>query len=182
MTPLAARTTHEAHLYMDLQPCGCGQGGFPRASTVLTLPDGDLARRYTGACQGCGNPREFLFRLPAAPVGVEEGFRYGGPEPSRLIDAGEWLWVAEHHARGVPAGARTLPEADRRRCRARLSAAVAALDEVVKFVPPGGARVPFTAVWTALGRTVYQREPGRFRASRLVAVRSAYVGALRRLG
>ncbi|MEU1603561.1 hypothetical protein [Micromonospora matsumotoense] len=181
MTPLSARSAHEAHLYMDLQPCGCGQGRFPRGATVLTLPDGELARRYAGPCEGCGTTREFLFRLPAGPVEVEQGFRYGGAEPSRLIDAGEWLWVAENHARGVPAGAAGLPEADRRRCRLRLTAAVAALDEVVKFVPPGGARVPFTAVWTALGRSVYQREPGRFRAGRLAAVRSAYAGVLRRL-
>jgi hypothetical protein len=101
---------------------------------------------------------------------------------SPLIDAGEWLWVAEGHARGVPAGAEGLPDADRRRCRLRLAAAVAALDEVLKFVPPGGARVPFTAVWTTLGRSVYQREPGRFRTGRLAAVRTAYDGALRRLG
>lgn len=181
MRPLSARSTHEAHLYMDLQPCGCGQGRFPRGATVLTLPDGELARRYAGPCEGCGTTREFLFRLPAGPVEVEQGFRYGGTEPSLLIDAGEWLWVAENHARGVPAGAVGLPEADRRRCRLRLTAAVAALDEVVKFVPPGGARVPFTAVWTALGRSVYQREPGRFRAGRLAAVRSAYAGVLRRL-
>ncbi|MFJ6198348.1 hypothetical protein [Micromonospora sp. NPDC092111] len=182
MTPLAARSTHEAHLYMDLQPCGCGAGRFPRAASVVALPDGDLARRYAGACERCGTGREFLFRLPAEPVGVEEGFRYGGAEQSLLIDAGEWLWVAEGHARGVPAGAAGLPAADRRRCEIRLTAAVAALDEVLKFVPPGGSRVPFTAVWTALGRSVYQREPGRFRTGRLTAVRSAYAGALRRLG
>ena len=137
MTPLVARSAHEAHLYMDLQPCGCGQGRFPRGATVLTLPDGELARRYAGPCEGCGTTREFLFRLPAGPVEVEQGFRYGGTEPSRLIDAGEWLWVAENHARGVPAGVAGLPEADRRRCRLRLTAAVAALDEVVKFVPAG---------------------------------------------
>jgi hypothetical protein len=181
VTPLAARSTHEAHLYMDLQPCGCGEGRFPRASSVVTVPDGELARRYNGGCVRCGTGREFLFRLPAEPVAVEEAVRYGGPEPSQLIDAGEWLWVAESHARGVPAGAEALPEADRRRCRVRLAAAVAALDEVLKFVPPGGARVPVTAVWTTLGRSVYQREPGRFRTGRLTAVRAAYAAALRRL-
>jgi hypothetical protein len=63
----------------------------------------------------------------------------------------------------------------------RLAAAVAAVDEALKFVPPGGGRVPFTAVWSPLGRSVYQREPGRFRTSRLTAVRSAYDDVLRRL-
>ncbi|WP_233563211.1 hypothetical protein [Micromonospora musae] len=182
MSALAARSANEAHLYMDLHPCGCGEGRFPRASTILALPDGELARRYAGSCERCGTAREFLFRLPAEPESAEAGFRYGAAEPSALIDAGEWLWVAEGHARGVPAGAERLPEADRRRCRTRLTAAVAAVDEALKFVPAGGGRVPFTAVWSPLGRSVYQREPGRFRASRLTAVRSAYDTALRRLG
>lgn len=104
MTPLAARTANEAHLYMDLRLCGCGAGRFPRGSSILTL---------------------FLFRLPAEPESGEEGFRYGAAEPSTLIDAGQWLWVAEGYAPGRTG-----------RCRAVTAGRSAAVPDT----PGGGCR------------------------------------------
>lgn len=189
--PPLARTSLEAHLYMDLRPCPCGEAGFDRSSSVIVLDDGDLASRYTGSCARCGTAREFVFRLPPAPAGPPEderedgtgdGIRYGGPEPSQLLDAGEWLWVADRYARAVPADPHRLRDPDRRRARARLAGAVAALDEVLKFVPPAGAQVPATAFWSALGGSVHTREPGRFRVLRLAAVQDAYRASLRRFG
>lgn len=174
MTPPVARTSLEAHLYMDLRPCACGEVRFPRASSVVQLPDGVLGSRYTGACAGCGTAREFVFTLPPDESTPESEIRYGGPEPSELLDPGEWLAVADQYARAVPADPHLLTEPDRRRARARLASAAAALDEVLKFVPAGDDRVPVTAIRSELGGSVYGQEPGRFRAARLAAVRDSY--------
>jgi len=184
VNPPLSRTNSEAHLYMDLRPCTCGEVRFERASSVIVLADGDLASRYSGTCERCGSAREFVFRLPPEILPPTAGgpVRYGGPEPSQLIDAGEWLWVADSYARAVPASLVGLTEVEQRRARARLATALAALEEVLKFAPSESAEVPPAAVWTPLGRSVYEREPGRFRVTRLAAVRAVYADSLRRMG
>ncbi len=167
------RTSHEAHLHMDLTPCpACGEHRFDRASAVVTLPDGDLGRRYAGRCAGCGAERAFTYRLPADPLGA--GAMYGGPEPSQLIDAAQWLQVADWYAGAVPAAPHKLPAEQRRVARGRLAAAVAALDEVLKFVPPGTVHIPDWAVWTDGGRAARAADPDRLHAGRLGAARAAY--------
>src|SRR5688500_13011920 len=92
-----ARTNAEAHLYMDLHPCACGEIRFPRTSSVVTSPDGVLASRYAGTCPQDGTEREFLFRLPERVLAppLDGAVMYGGSEPSELIDPGEWLSVAD---------------------------------------------------------------------------------------
>ena len=180
MIPPLSRTNAEAHLYMDLRPCPCGESRFPRQSSVVALDDGDLASRYTGACASCGEEREFLFRLPPTIGGAGIGFRYGGDEPSQLLDPGEWLMVSDTYASSVPAGS-TTGEAGQR-ARAALTRAVAALDEVGKFIPAGGDSVPPDTFVNERGRQLHQREPGRFRRDRLTAVRDAYAGMLSQLG
>ncbi|GIJ81367.1 hypothetical protein SAMN05443287_11780 [Micromonospora phaseoli] len=180
MTPLLSRTNAEAHLYMDLHPCSCGETRFPRQSAVVALADGDLASRYTGSCAGCGQEREFIFRLPPTVTTAGSGFRYGDDEPSQLLDPGEWLLVSDAYAGQVPAQPATSEAAQR--ARATLSRAVAALDEVGKFIPTGGDTVPPDAFVSDRGRQLHQREPGRFRGDRLAAIRDAYAGLLSRLG
>ncbi len=179
MNPPLSRTSAEAHLYMDLHACSCGSTRFPRHSAVVALADGDLASRYTGACEGCGEEREFVFRLPATPGSTSGGFRYGGDEPSQLLDPGEWLLVADAYAGSVPA--ESAGEAGQR-ARAALTRAVAALDEVGKFAPDGGGEIPSSAFVSDRGRQLHQREPGRFRRDRLAAVRGSYAELLARLG
>ena len=176
---LLARTSHEAQLHMDLAPCPCGESRFERSSTLITLPDGDLGRRYAGRCPNCGTDREFVYRLPAEPLTAKAGVVYGGSEPSQLLDAAQWLWVSDQYAKSVPAGSEQLPSDQRRQAGARLAAAVAALDEVLKFVPDRADDVPSWAVWTAFGAAVRDGEPGRLRAGRLRAVRAAYADLLR---
>ena len=121
-----ARTNAEAHLYMDLHPCACGERRFARQSAVVTL-EGDLASRYTGACARCGAERRFEFRLPQEILQPPaEGVRFGGPEPSELLDPGEWLSVADDHARAVPVGAPLDGDA-LRAARGSLATAIAAI-------------------------------------------------------
>lgn len=177
----ASRTNAEAHLYMDLRPCTCGETRFDRQSAVVALEDGDLAARYSGPCPACGRAREFTFRLPAEPtLAPSGGFHYGAAEPSQLLDPGEWLWAADAYARLVPAG-RATAEAGQR-ARATLFRAVAAVDEVLKFVPPGAESVPASAFTSERGRDLHRRDPGRFRRDRLAAVRDAYTGMLPPIG
>ncbi|MFV2103775.1 hypothetical protein [Micromonospora sp. LOL_024] len=180
MTPLLSRTNAEAHLYMDLHPCSCGEAGFPRQSAVVALADGDLASRYTGNCTGCGRERSFIFRLPPTVTTAGSDFRYGGDEPSQLLDPGEWLLVSDAYAGQVPAQPASGDAT--RRARAALSRAVAALDEVGKFIPTGGLTVPGEALVSDRGRQLHRREPGRFRRDRLAAIRDAYADLISRLG
>ena len=169
MMPLA-RSNAEAHLFMDLRPCGCGDTRFPRQSAVVRRGD-DLCSQYTGACETCGTVRTFVFRLPQEILMPVPGrVVFGGPAdgPSQLLDAGEWLEVADLHARRNPGTVNDL------------ATAIAATEEILKFVPPGGERVPDEAFWTERGRAVRDGEPGRFRAVRLEAVLGAYRDLLAR--
>ena len=175
MTPPIARTSAEAHLYLDLIPCDtCGQRGFSTYSAVVEV-DGVLCSRYAGPCGHCGAAREFLFRLPAQvmlPLGRDPVF--GGPEPSMLLDPGQWLAVADAAASEDPATGRVEP--------ADLRYAAAALDEVVKFIPAGATQVPPQAVVSADGMEVYAQEPGRFARDRLAAVAQVYRDLAERAG
>jgi hypothetical protein len=170
-----ARTSAEAHVYMELRPCEvCGETEFDPASSLLTR-EGDLASRYEGSCPHCGTERTFLFRIPPEPVlsGQDEpGF--GGEEPSELIDAGEWMWLADLIASSVPAEPDGLDDNLRQTVGSDLRTAAAAVSEVMKFLPPDGDAVPLDGFWTDRGRAVYGEQPGRFGRGRLEIVRRTY--------
>ncbi|MFD9949365.1 hypothetical protein ACFWYW_40310 [Nonomuraea sp. NPDC059023] len=162
-----ARTRDEAHLYLDLNPCERCGSVETTWSRGLVEAEGERADRYAGRCQGCGAEREFLFGLPARPV-IPAGYpTFGGPEPSELLDAGEWLWVADLSAGNVPVD-------DSAEARRALSIAAAAVEEVVKFIRPGDDTVPETAFWSDRGLELLAREPGRFDLDRLLIVRDTY--------
>jgi hypothetical protein len=63
-----------------------------------------------------------------------------------------------------------------------LSIARAAVEEVIKFVPPGVDAVPVDEFWTPQGRELFQAEPGRFRLDRLLVVRDTYQELVRETG
>lgn len=181
MIPPIARTNAEAHLYMDLHPCSCGEARFERRSAVVTI-DGDLASRYTGACARCGSERRFEFRLPGEILPpLTTGVRFGGDAPSQLLDPGEWLAVADDCARRVATDGSGLDGIARGDARRLLTTAIAALDEVCKFKPPAAAEIPASAFTSARGRAIHDAEPGRFRAARLEVVRATYAEQLSRL-
>lgn len=170
-----ARTSAEAHLYMELHPCDtCGESEF-EPDSALVEADGHLAGRYTGACPFCGTTREFTFRLPDEVILPDDDDpHFGGDEPSQLIDAGEWWWLGDVMAGDVPADPAGLDGRDRRFARTDLLTAAAALTEVLKFLPPGADAVPVTAFWSDRGREVRAAGSGRFRRQRLEAVRDTY--------
>ncbi|MBN6056461.1 hypothetical protein JYK22_31325 [Nonomuraea sp. RK-328] len=160
-----ARTRDEALLYLDLTPCACGSVETPWESGVVGVAE-ELAVAYAGICSDCGAEREYVFGLPERETAPHGWPTFGGEEPSQLIDAGEWLWVADQVASSVPPD----PEEGAR----ALSMARAAVEEVLKFVPAGRDRVPEQGFWTDRGLRVRTAEPGRFRVERLLVVRDTY--------
>jgi hypothetical protein len=162
-----ARSRDEAHLYLDLHPCDhCGSLETTWENAVA-VADGVPVNRYAGTCSGCGASRVFWFGLPEREI-IPAGYpTFGGPEPSQLLDAGQWRWVADLTGADVPDD----DPAEARRC---LAIATAAVEEVVKFIPPGGEEVPERAFWSEQGRQVHEAEPSRFTLDRLLAARTAY--------
>jgi hypothetical protein len=161
-----ARTRDEAHLYLELHPCpDCGSTDTPWEHG-LTEIKGELAISYAGVCAGCDADREYIFGLPLEETRAVGWPTFGGPEPSELLDAGEWMAVADQAAANVPV--------DRVEAGKVLAVARAAVDEVIKFVPAGQDAVPEDEFWTPEGRAVRAADPGRFRLDRLLVVRDTY--------
>ncbi len=157
---------------MDLNPCRCGEAEFEPRHWLEQ--DGDaLVAVYEGDCPSCDQQRRFAFHLdpempPAPPA-------YGGTKPSRLIDPGQFLWVAEQFAKAVPADPIELREPEaREEAEEALEVAVSALEEVLKFVPSGQDSVPEEAFTAPEGWMIYHQDPGRFRRDRLEAVLASY--------
>ncbi len=174
MTLLTARTPAEAHVYMGLHPCECGEAASQQESAVIEAGD-DLARRYSLTCSSCGRQREFTFRLPEEAMLPAAGTTvFGDGTPSELLDPGEWLWVADRYARAAPSNVSQLDQDGLRQARRQVAAAEAAMNEVLAFVPDGGDAVPREAFRTERGRAVYEAEPGRFSRARLEIVRDTY--------
>ncbi|MGW0996662.1 hypothetical protein [Streptomyces sp. NPDC002520] len=161
---LIARSTQEAHLYMDLHACVCGAAEFERAHR-LEDRDGALVAVYEGECPQCGRTRSFEFRmsdeLPPAPPA------FGGAEPSQIIDPGEFLWIGDQAA--TDSGLRLLntPLAEHRAIRPQTAYAIAAFEEVAKFLPEGEDRIPEDRFTSERGRELYAKDPTRFTRDRI---------------
>ncbi|WP_433789485.1 hypothetical protein [Actinoplanes sp. CA-252034] len=171
------RSATEAHLFMDLHGCDvCGEEEFERDFAVIVV-DGELCSRYSGVCPECGDPREFTFRLPEeTPIPDPDEPSFGGERPSELLDAGEWLWVADTIAAGTPAEPAGMDDQQRRRARYDLLTAAAAAAEARKFVAFGADAVSPGALWSPTGRAVYEAEPGRFSLQRLELLEEVFRG------
>lgn len=173
--PPVARTVDEAHTYMDLRPCDCGANRFERASRVVSQ-GADLISEYRGPCESCGTDREFRFRLPD---GIEPGSdnRYGRGR-SDLLDAGEWLFVADRMGAAVP---RRIPaDADERELAAhRLRTARDAVQQALNLTDSTGT-LPPDALRSTLARQLLAQSPTRFEPGRLGAIKDAYAAELAR--
>ncbi|GGV05348.1 hypothetical protein GCM10010260_48130 [Streptomyces filipinensis] len=156
---LTARSSSEAHLYMDLHPCACGSGDFERRHR-LEQHGNDLVAVYEGVCRKCGENRRFVFRMaeeipPPPPA-------FGGPEPSQIIDPGEFAEVAFRISESAGVRLLNTPESEHHKLRGAVAYSVAAFEEILKFIPPGQDAVPAEAFTSERGRACYQRDPGKF--------------------
>ena len=164
---MTGRSPLECRLYIELHPCDCGGPVIDITDRVVTH-EGALCARYAGRCSECGEGREYLFAL-APEIAAPDAF--GGATPSTIIDAGQYLAAAERAARQVRPGG---PPEDGASARASLARAIACLEEVMKWIPPGEDAVPASAFFTDEGRRIHSDEPNRFRRVRLAAVLAAY--------
>src|SRR5262245_59929661 len=153
MPILRARSKAEAHLYMELNPCEvCGELDVAAGSSISEV-DGRLVTRFAGPCPGCGTAREFAFGLPAEePFPDEDEPAFGDEQPSGLVDAGEWLWVADLVGAAIPADSMGMSLEESAQARFDLRIAAVAVAEAAKFLPGQADAVPAEALWTDRGR------------------------------
>ncbi|MFJ2817141.1 hypothetical protein [Streptomyces sp. NPDC087294] len=156
---LIARSTQEAHLYMDLHPCVCGA---PMAEWQHRLDDraGVLVSVYEGVCPQCGRTRLFEFLVSGDRPSAQSAF--GGPDASRIIDPGEFLWASDRVSTASGLQLLHLPLAEQSEVRPATAYAIAALEEVAKFLPEGADEIPADRFTSELGRDVYTKDPTRF--------------------
>ena len=141
-----ARSGPECRLFIELHPCTCGEHQLQRESRVESTSAGLLAV-YEGECPRCGVPRRFEFLLDPE---IPPGDKFGGTRPSTLIDAGQFLAVADHAAKQVPHDPSSLTGDARRAARWWLARAVNALEEVLKFAPlteKSSRQPPSSPIW-----------------------------------
>ena len=179
MPPLM-RSNEEAHLYLDLNPCPCGGQDASRDSGVR-VEDGAWIVRYTCVCSDCGSAREAEFRQADEPVRPPAGTWSVGPEPSELVDAGEWLTVSDWFA-AAPSSPDGLDAAQQRQAQEDLVSAAAAVAEALKFLAPGEETVPEGALWSDRGRALYDTDPERFGRPRLEWLYNGYLALAARFG
>src|SRR5262245_59476737 len=90
---------------MVLHPCDhCGEEDFPWSRHEIGPGDDGLVSVYQGDCPSCGRPRRFAFAVDEQSVPPPA---YGGPEPSQIIDPGEFYAMGERaaaYARAVSDG------------------------------------------------------------------------------
>src|SRR5262245_7101412 len=92
MAPIQARSTAEALEYMMLAVPECGDE--LAIEFVESYRDGgEWVDAYVAGCAARGVRREFTFTLDPRPSGTDARLFGSGPEPSRLIDAGEWYLI-----------------------------------------------------------------------------------------
>jgi hypothetical protein len=172
---------------MELHPCErCDAADFPWTEHEAGGRRGALTSAYVGECPSCGTPRRFEFRVPDDPVPPPA---FGGPEPSQIIDPGEFLEMGDRAAAYADSATRVTSTRDAGGSDAGASDAaydaaldaVAAVEEVLKFLPPGADAVPERAFTSEIGRAVRAADPSRFDRGRLEELLSARLRALHRL-
>jgi len=176
MTAIHAQTQAEVSAYISLATSECAGSGSTVLETMSYSGDGDeWVAHYDLECLDCGLEWHFDVTVDPEPErvdGVPIQYRYD-PEPSRLIDAGQWYLVFV----GGLAMARQVQEQQGPsgpfdvlglgRMIDGFDYGRTALDEVLKFIPAGQDRVPDSAMWTDQGRWAYEEESAQFTRDRL---------------
>ena len=166
-----ARSITEARLFMEREPCpSCGHRGFGHPSKLVEKGE-RLAAVASGYCPSCGTQR--AFELLLGDERVPDG-AWGNAARSTLIDAGEWLAIADDFGALVPAEIETLDRGARELARANLAKGIAAVEEVLKFFPPGSDELPRDAFFTKRGLELYLAAPVRYRRERLDVLLDAW--------
>lgn len=141
---------------MSLHPCQCGESAMTDVGQGLFQTEQGVGDEHHGVCAGCGRNRRFVFRVPSMLPRAPD--RYGGSDPSQIIDAGEWRAISLAYM-----GKLDHVRDDVDQMREVLQGALAAYQEMLKFIPPGEQQMPDSAFFTERGRRVRADErPGSF--------------------
>jgi hypothetical protein len=158
-----ARSSLECRLFIELDVCACSETPGELAHRLVSR-DERLVALYEGSCAGCERSLEYAFPLADEIVAAD---KFGGIEPSQLIDAGQFLRESDRAVRRVA-------DSPAPHNAYWLGRAIACLEEVLKWIPDGEDRPPASAFFTDDGLRLSREEPGRFRRPRLRAVLAAY--------
>jgi hypothetical protein len=164
--PVPVHSVQEEYFHLMVRRCACGG---PWASTDQTVePSGNrLLHRVAVRCASCGRERTLRFVLPA-------GVRPDGPvpvreinptaEPSRALDAAEWMDLARFYLERV--GRLT---SAREQAQSLLDAR-GCLEEALKFYGPEDGAPPPAALWSKASRDKVSEHPGTYRRATIEAM------------
>jgi hypothetical protein len=182
MTLPYARTYNEAILYIRLRPCGCAEMEAPWRD-VPVMVAGQPARYFTATCANCGRPREFTIAMPDGATRTADVVFGAGEEPSHVIDPGEWMGICDlygQRAEELLSDEEFGSSEELNVVYYALSARVAAVDEILKFLPTNADIVPEWLFRGITGRAIYEASPQRFAREALLAQRAALQANLER--
>jgi len=131
-TSITARTLPEAVLHMFLLGCE------PVDHKVQQQP-GSSRHRFVCAHGQADGIKTFDYLVP--PPSEDAGL-LGGPEPSRLITAQQFLDTAKRLSGSVPSRPIPLVPAAVKGCLSDLQLALACVQEAFRFIPEGADRIP----------------------------------------
>ncbi|MFI6294093.1 hypothetical protein ACIBEJ_21065 [Nonomuraea sp. NPDC050790] len=157
--PERARSLAEGYVYLDLAVPEGGESAEPvegEDAWTLRLGPAEVEVSYEG--ERAARLHELRF----------------GPGISRLIDPGQWVFVAGVYARRALAedlrfAADPVGDDAYESVVAGWELAIDAVAEALRFVPAGADRVPADAFWTPAGRAVHRENPERFTRQALEA-------------
>lgn len=160
MAELLSRSVHEERAYMQMHPCQCGDQTVKTWSGEAVHSVTGAHRSYWWTCPTCRTARRFDFYTPKERRAASTQ-PYGNGR-SAILDPGQWLVLAERYAE--LAADRALSREDRRENR---WLAPAAIQEVLKFIPPETAEVPPRSFTSETGRAIRLAGPEAFRRESL---------------
>jgi hypothetical protein len=120
---------------------------------------------YSGEC-ACGARKKLVF-APIAREGLWDDPL--GEGVSTVLDPGQLMLAYERYIAEIPVDVRGRSLVARQRAQIYLGRALAALEEILKFIPARDTEVPASAFKDPRGRGKLEELPGQFRRNRLQA-------------
>lgn len=168
MQPLCAHSWAEAHMYLKVTPCpNCSRGPWEITSEQPPTESLTLLAR----CLHCRTEKKFLFECAGAPPGPEDSpdlpieLINPTPEPSRIIDLGQWLSLFYM----LVEKASSTGGAESRRGGFQ---AAQCLDEALKFYTEDDELPPTSAFFVKASRQAFAEHPEKFARQRLRDMRN----------
>ena len=152
-------SVQEEYFYMMVHPCACG-GAWLSDSQQVEEAAGRVRHHVAARCFTCRKEQAFHFELdcganPKDPVRQVNPT----PEPSRALDAAEWLDLARFYLGRIERLKAATEKAqsllDARQC----------LEEALKFYGPQDEEPPPGALWSDASRRKASRQASAYRRS-----------------